>query len=109
MGSDLSYEDMMEDPELRNVYDAKVIGEELVLERPCWVLELVSKQGDIAYQKRKNWVDQERFVSMREERYARSGKMLKTTEVLKVLLQDGRWIPSHIRFLDVLKVGKGRR
>lgn len=107
MGSDLSYEDMMEDPELHKVYDAQVIGEEQVLERPCWVLELISKQGDIAYQKRKIWVDQERFVSMREERYARSGKMLKTTEVLKVLRQDGRWIPSHIRFQDVLKGGKG--
>ena len=40
MGSDLSYEDMMEDPHLPNLYSAKVVGEETYRERQCWVLEL---------------------------------------------------------------------
>jgi negative regulator of sigma E activity len=108
MGSDLSYEDMMEDPELSNVYDAQVVGEEVMGGRDCWVLELAAKEGkDIAYYKRKVWVDKERFVSLREDRFARSGKLLKTTEVLEVLQQEGRWIPSHIVFKDALKAGKG--
>ncbi len=108
MGSDLSYEDMLEDPELSNIYDAQVVGEESMLERDCWVLELVAKEGkDIAYHTRKVWVDKERFISLREDRFARSGKLLKTTEVLKVLQQEGRWIPSHIVFKDTLKGGKG--
>jgi len=108
MGSDLSYEDMMEDPELSNIYDAEVTGEEVMAERECWVLELAAKEGkDIAYYSRKVWVDKERFIALREDRFARSGKLLKTTEVLKVLQQEGRWIPSHIVFKDVLKGGKG--
>jgi len=108
MGSDLSYEDMLEDTELSNIYDAQVVGEESMLERDCWVLELVAKEGkEIAYHKRQVWVDKERFVSLREDRFARSGKLLKTTEVLKVLQQEGRWIPSHIVFKDTLKGGKG--
>lgn len=108
MGSDLSYEDMMEDPELSNIYDAQVVGDETMMERDCWVLELVAKEGkEIAYHKRKVWVDKERFVSLREDRFARSGKLLKTTEVLEVLQQEGRWIPSHIVFKDALKGGKG--
>ncbi len=108
MGSDLSYEDMLEDPELSNIYDAQVVGEESMLERDCWVLELVAKEGqEIAYHKRQVWVDKERFVSLREDRFARSGKLLKTTEVLKVLQLEGRWIPSHIVFKDALKGGKG--
>ena len=108
MGSDLSYEDMMEDPELSNVYDAQVVEEEVMNERNCWVLELIAKEGkEIASHKRKVWVDKERFVSLREDRFARSGKLLKTTEVLEVLQQEGRWIPSHIVFKDALKRGKG--
>lgn len=107
MGSDLSYEDMMEDPELNKLYEAKVIGEEVFFERPCWVLELISKGGNIAYYSRRIWVDKERFISLKEDRFARSGKFLKTFEVKKVSRIQNRWIPTHIIFKDVLKKGKG--
>lgn len=107
MGSDLSYEDMMEDPELHNLYEAKVSAEETFLERPCWVLELTSRGGDIAYNSRKIWVDKERFISLKEDRYAKSGKLLKTIEVKKVTRIEDRWVPTHIIFKDVLKSGKG--
>jgi outer membrane lipoprotein-sorting protein len=107
MGSDLSYEDFMEDPELSKLYEAKVVAEEVFLERPCWVLELTSKGGDIAYHSRKIWVDKERFVSLREERFAKSGKLLKTFTVIKVSRIQNRWIPTQVVFKDELKSGKG--
>jgi len=107
MGSDLSYEDFMEDPELSKLYEAKVVAEEVFLERPCWVLELTSKGGDIAYHSRKIWVDKERFVSLREERFAKSGKLLKTFTVIKVSRIQNRWIPMQVVFKDELKSGKG--
>ena len=78
MGSDLSYEDMMEDPQLINNYEANVIGDEILFERDCWVLELTAKVEDIAYYARKIWVDKERYISLREDRFAKSGKLLKT-------------------------------
>ena len=107
MGSDLSYEDMMEDPRLTNLYTAAVAGEETVEGRTCWVLDLVSKGGDIAYYRRKAWVDKERDVALREERYAKSGKLLKTTDVTSVERQDGRWVPMKVVFRDALKEGGG--
>lgn len=107
MGSDLSYEDMTEDPDLQKLYDAQVVAEEVILERPCWVLELTSKGGDIAYHSRKIWVDKERFVSLREDRFARSGKLLKTFEVKEISRIRNRWVPTRMVFKDVLKSGKG--
>ena len=107
MGSDLSYEDMMEDPRLTNLYTATVAGEEAVDGRACWALELVSKGGEIAYFKRKVWVDKERYVVLREERFAKSGKLLKTTEVKSVERQGGRWVPTRVVFKDALKEGAG--
>jgi outer membrane lipoprotein-sorting protein len=107
MGSDLSYEDMTEDPDLQKLYDAQVVAEEVILERPCWVLELTSKGGDIAYHSRKIWVDKERFVSLREDRFARSGKLLKTFEVKEISRIQNRWVPTRMVFKDVLKSGKG--
>jgi len=107
MGSDLSYEDMMEDRRLRQAYDATVSGEDAVLDRPCWVLDLVSKNGDAAYASRKAWVDKERFLVLKEERFAKSGKLLKTFEVRSAALVQGRWIASEAVFRDVLKQGEG--
>ena len=107
MGSDLSYEDMMEDPQLLNYYDANVIGEETLFDRDCWVLELTAKVDDIAYHARKIWVDKERYVSLREDRFAKSGKLLKTFEASDVKRIQNRWMPTHMVFKDVLKGGKG--
>ncbi|MFC2165003.1 outer membrane lipoprotein-sorting protein [Acidobacteriota bacterium] len=107
MGSDLSYEDMMEDPKLENLYNAQIVEEEAFMDRPCWVLELTSKGEEITYYKRKVWVDKERFVSLKENLYAKSGKLLKTTEVYEVFTSENRWIPRKAVFKDVLKKGKG--
>ena len=107
MGSDLSYEDMMEDPRLNVLYSAAVSGEEAIDGRPCWILDLVSRGEEIAYFKRKIWVDKDRFVIMREERFAKSGKLLKTTEVKAVERMGGRWVGTRIVFKDALKEGLG--
>ena len=107
MGSDLSYDDMMEDPKLLNLYEANVIGEEILLDRPCWVLELTAIKEEISYHSRKIWVDKERYVSLKEDRFARSGKLLKTFEVKEIKRIQNRWIPAHMVFKDALKSGKG--
>jgi outer membrane lipoprotein-sorting protein len=107
MGSDLSYEDMMEDKRLRQAYDATVAGEEVVLDRPCWVLDLVSKTGDAAYASRKVRVDKERFLVLKEERFAKSGRLLKTLEVRTTTLVQDRWVAAEAVFRDVLKQGEG--
>lgn len=107
MGSDLSYDDMMEDPKLLNLYEANVIEEEVFLDRPCWVLELTAKKEEISYHSRKIWVDKERYVSLKEDRFARSGKLLKTFEARDIKRIQNRWIPIHMVFKDALKSGKG--
>ncbi|UCD94732.1 MAG: outer membrane lipoprotein-sorting protein [Candidatus Zixiibacteriota bacterium] len=109
MGSDLSYEDMMEDPKLQNLYDAEVIGEDTLLGRPCWVLELTARKEGLAYHSRRIRVDKERFVVLREDRHAKSGKILKTTEVQEIIKVQNRWLPKSVVFKDVLKLGNGTR
>lgn len=107
MGSDMSYEDMMESDELRANYDAKVLSREMYNERDCWVLELTATNSDVAYHSRKIWVDAERWLSLKEERFARSGRLLKKTEILEVFQQGDRWLPRRITFKDMLSRGGG--
>lgn len=107
MGSDLSYEDMMEDPHLPNLYSATLVSEETVSGRSCWVLNLISKKEDIAYHNRKIWVDKTRYLILKENLFAKSGKLLKTVEVREVMEVQNRWMAKNILFKDVLKDGGG--
>lgn len=107
MGSDLSYEDMMEDRKLSDVYDATVVGEEEVDGRPVWVLELVAIVEDIAYASRNIWIDKERYIPLKEELYAKSGQLLKRSTLSDVKNFDGRWFPTTIVYKDMMKQGDG--
>ena len=107
MGSDLSYEDFTEAEELEDTYACTVVAEDTLQGRPTYVVELIGKKDDLAYAKRKVWVDNQHWIALKEERYARSGKLLKTTEITEVFQVQGRWYPKHILFKDVLKKGKG--
>jgi outer membrane lipoprotein-sorting protein len=107
MGSDLSYEDMMEDRKLEDVYDAEVTGEDTLLERPCWIVDLTARDEEVAYASRRIWVDQERYLVLKEERYAKSGELLKTTEVNDYRKIEGRWVATDAVFRDALRQGEG--
>lgn len=107
MGSDLSYEDMMEDRKLTDVYSAKVVGEETLDGRKTKVLELIALVDDLAYYKRKMWIDAERFIPLREELFAKSGQLLKRTTLTDVKQLQGRWFPTTVVYKDMLKDGEG--
>ncbi len=107
MGSDLSYEDYTEDPKLANLYNAEIIAEEMFNERVCWILKLESKIKEITYYSRKIWVDKERFLPLKEERFAKSGKLLKSLVINKVKWMNNRWVPVEMLFKDQLQNGQG--
>lgn len=107
MGSDLSYEDMMDDRKLTDAYTAIVLGEEMIEGRKTYLLELTAKVSDISYHLRKMWIDTERYIPLKEELYAKSGQLLKRTTLSEVKQIDGRWFPTKIVFKDMLKQGEG--
>jgi hypothetical protein len=106
-GSDLSYEDLMEDPRLGNLYTAVTEGADTVAERPAWRLALSARSAGVAYQSRRLWVDEERFLVLKEERFSKSGRLLKTAEVTRARRFDGRWVAAEAVFRDALRDGGG--
>jgi outer membrane lipoprotein-sorting protein len=107
MGSDLSYEDMMDDRKLTEIYSATLAGEDEIEGRKTWILDLSATVSDVAYQKVKMWVDTERFVPLREDLFAKSGQLLKRTSFSDVKQTGGRWFPEKIVYKDILKSGEG--
>jgi outer membrane lipoprotein-sorting protein len=109
MGSDLSYEDLMEDPAMESHYKAVVTASDTADTRQCWVLQLNALRDGEAYEVRKLWVDQERNIPLKEELYAKSGKLLKRTRFTDVRKIGNRWYPMSFVFKDMLKAGDGTK
>ena len=107
MGSDLSYEDMMDDRKLTEIYSPEITGTEIFDNRKCQVLELKAKVNDAAYESQKLWVDADRFVPLKQELFAKSGQLLKRVIANDVRLVEGRWFPMQMNYKDILKDGDG--
>ena len=103
MGSDMSYNDMMEDRTMEEIYKASISGSEKVNNRDCWIIEMEARIKGLPYPKRKAWVDKEYFLPIKEELYAKSGKLLKTSTLSDIKKIKGRWFPSKFKFKDELK------
>ena len=102
MGSDMSYQDLLEATQLSNSYTAKIIGEANIDGRLCIQLSLTAKSNTVAYAKRILWVDKEHIVPLKEELYAVSGKLIKEWTMRDIKDYDGRKFPTKMTVHDKL-------
>ncbi len=85
MGSDVSYEDALNEESLADQYSVDVSSAEASFQdRPCWQLTLTAKTDKAPYRTLTMLVDKETYVAWKEEMYAPSGKLLKESTVLEV-------------------------
>ena len=103
MGSDMSYNDMMEDRPLMDLYEAILEGSVEIDGRDHWIMLLTAKVKGLSYPMRRAWIDKEYLLPMNEELYAKSGKLLKTSTMDGIKKVQGRWFPTRFIFKDELK------
>ena len=103
MGSDMSYNDMMEDKPLQDLYKATLEGSININGRKHWIMYLEAKVKGLSYPMRRAWIDTEYLLPMKEELYTKSGKLLKTAIMEGVKKTQGRWFPSRFIYKDELK------
>jgi negative regulator of sigma E activity len=90
MGSDMSYEDMLEAADFEERYEAEVIGEDETAGRPCWKLEARARDDSVSYPRRLIWIDKQNMMPLRQELFALSGMMLKTWIMSEIEIVSGR-------------------
>ena len=102
-GSDMSYKDMMETRSISEIYNLTLEESIFIDNRDHWVIYMEAKVKGLSYPKRRAWIDKEYFLPIKEELYAKSGKLLKTTSMSNIKKIQGRWFPFHYKFKDELK------
>lgn len=103
MGSDFSYGDASENPSMVEDYDATLEGEEELDGRPAYVLYLTAKRDDLSYQHMRIWIDAEQWVPLKEDLFARSGRLLKTATFSDIRQFGNRWYPLVIEMNNALQ------
>jgi outer membrane lipoprotein-sorting protein len=103
MGSDMSYEDTINNDTLASRYNAVISGSELWNGRDTWALELTAKRKDESYPKRRLLIDKETGDLLRTELYALSGARLKEQTILRIELIGGRRFPVELEVRDLLR------
>jgi len=105
MGSDLSYEDMLEFSSWQEAYTAEVTGTEACGTGTCWVLDMQARVEDVSYPRRKVWVDQANYIPVRQELYALSGMLLKEWLMEDVVQFGERYYPQRMIVRDTVQEG----
>ena len=103
MGSDFSYDDMMENRNLQELYNIQLIGDEVVMDKTCFLLELIAKVEDVTYYKRRLWVDKILYIPMKIELYAKSGKLMKEIQIYDYRRIGERNYPTKIKMYNKLR------
>jgi len=105
MGSDMSYEDTLNNETLASRYDPVITGSEIYNGRDSWVLELKAKKKTESYPSRKLWIDKENGDLLHYELFALSGVKLKEYTLLKVEVIGGRRFPVETEMSDLMRKG----
>lgn len=107
MGSDLSYEDTINNDSLSSRYTPIISGSEVWngngASRDCWVLDLTAKKRTESYPKQKLWIDKENGDLLHYELFALSGAKLKDFTVIKIEVIGGRRFPVEYEMRDLLR------
>ncbi|MDR1588413.1 MAG: outer membrane lipoprotein-sorting protein [Treponema sp.] len=107
MGSDMSYEDTIENEKLSARYDPVIGGSGTWpmngASRDCWILDLTAKKRTESYPKQKLWIDKETGDCLHYELFALSGAKLKEYNLVKVEVFGGRRFPVELELRDLLR------
>ena len=105
MGSDMSYEDALDNAPLSSRYTPTLLGTETLNGRQVWVLELNALTRTESYPMRKLYIDQQNNDLLKQELFALSGALLKEFNMLRVEVIDGRRFPVEMEVRDHLRRG----
>ncbi len=100
MGSDLSYEDLMQEDPLK-YYKANELKDTLVDNKKLHILELVDTTGTAPYHRVRLLVDVEKNIWLKEELYSKTGRKMKEVEALEYKETNGRLYPVSIIMRDL--------
>ena len=97
VGTDFSYDDIASADRKTNLDNHRLLREEILRGRNCYVIESIPIDTSYQYSKMIQWIDRENYVNYQVELYDRRGNQVKLLEVLELREEQGRLSPIVTR------------
>lgn len=100
----ISYEDVTDESDILDNYEAALEGEEELNEKECYIIGLEVKAGKrVAYPIQRVWIEKKTYTIWRLEMYTRTGKPLKTMQIREVKEYGGKQMATDILITDQVR------
>jgi hypothetical protein len=103
MGTDLTYDDISSATRDVSLDAHKLLREEQLNGKACYVIESTPKDSKYQYAKMILWIDKDSKVNYKIELYNKKGAVVKLFETLELKDVDGRLTPVKTKLSDVSK------
>lgn len=103
MGSDISYEDMLETEHIEKKYNPKRLEDRVVGGKDCFVIDLTARVPDAIYARQVAYIAKDTHVPVEVEMYARGGRMIKKMSQSDIQRVGWRYIPQRAIIQDTRK------
>ncbi|OHD55944.1 MAG: hypothetical protein A2Y33_10800 [Spirochaetes bacterium GWF1_51_8] len=101
MGSDISYEDMLEENSLDEQYVSSLAADTNVNGVLCYHIVLVAKSDKVTYAKQDIFIDKTKYVMVEAIMYAVGDRPIKRMTALKVEKIGGRYFITEMEIVDL--------
>ncbi|MEO9869822.1 outer membrane lipoprotein-sorting protein [Ekhidna sp.] len=106
MGSDFTNDDLIKESSVVDDYTHKILGDSVIQDRECWVIELIPKEDvAVVWGKVLNWIDKDEYIELRSEMYDEDGYLVNEVNFLEIKDLGGRMLPSVMEFIPAEKEG----
>jgi outer membrane lipoprotein-sorting protein len=106
MGTDFTNDDLVKESSVTNDYNQTIIGNDNVLSRDCWKIQLIPKaEAAVVWGKVIVWIDKKEYLQLKTEMYDEDGELVNTMNSTAIKMMGGRLLPTQTEMIPSDKPG----
>jgi len=107
MGTDFTNDDLVKESSIVDDYYHKVIGDTLILERSCFIIQMIPKpEAAVVWSKVIVCIDKKDFLELHSRFYDEEGDLINTMNSFDIKMMHDRIIPTRFEMIPAEKKGQ---
>lgn len=106
MGTDFSNDDLVKEASVIEDYEHKIVGEELVEGRNCYVIELLPKaSAAVIWGKVSMWIDKKDYLMLKVAYFDEDNELVNTMQCSDIKTTGGKLLATRMEMIPADKKG----
>jgi outer membrane lipoprotein-sorting protein len=107
MGTDFTNDDLVKESSIVEDYNHEIIGDTLILERACFVIQMIPKpESAVVWKEVLVCIDKKDFLELHSRFYDEEGYLINTMNSFDIKMMHDRVIPTRFEMIPADKKGQ---